>query len=181
MLSAPGLEIAYSLLDAATAFTQQRSDLLITTSSAITTTICSLFFYLRARPDTVLAQKVARFLDSLGRTAAGSAAPAKRKREGPSSARQDLTRAMARHVPVILIAYARAATDPSRNIAAVTRRSIDPSLAELCMSTDAATGKAFDSTGIPYGLGEGLAGEAESAVWAQIWRSWKKKRYTGQG
>jgi hypothetical protein len=181
-LSSPSSETASDLLDAATSFTQQRSDLLPFTSSAIASSICSVFTYLRGRVDVPLAQKVARFIDSLGR-GAGTVTIGKRKSGGDDSttSRQKITRAMTRHVPIILVAYARATTDPVRNISAASRRVIDGSLAELCMSTDAATGKAFDSTGLPYGLAEGLAGEAESAVWAQIWRSWKKKRYTGQG
>lgn len=82
---------------------------------------------------------------------------------------------------MLLVAYARACTDPVQSIPASVRTIIDPSLADLCSTIDTAAGRAFDSIGVPYGLGEGLGGEAEVAVWAGIWRSWKRKRYIGQG
>ena len=89
-----------------------------------------------------------------------------------------------KHVPALLIAYVRivATTRISRDV----RKDLETGLFVVCDIVTAggrihSRGREGEAIGEAFGLGEGPGGEAERDVWAELWRSWAAKRYTGQG
>ena len=102
------------------------------------------------------------------------------------SQKQTIVGALAKHVPSILLAYVRAASDPVASLSTEVRHQLEPGLFALCdliTSRGRAAGRerAGEDTGLPFGLGEGVGREVEKEVWADMWRSWSRRRYTGQG
>lgn len=92
---------------------------------------------------------------------------------------------LAKHAPAVLVAYARAASDPWAALAPAVRRELEPGLFALCDVVTAGgradgRGREGEGVGVPFGLGE-AHGEAEREVWADVWKSWARKRYTGRG
>ena len=99
---------------------------------------------------------------------------------------QRLEAPLAKHAPSILVAYVRAASDPLASLSIDVRRQLEPGVFALCdvmTSRGRAEGRGSEGKGIglPFGLGEGDTGEAEKELWADMWRSWSKKRYLGLG
>nr|XP_019050767.1 hypothetical protein I302_01209 [Kwoniella bestiolae CBS 10118]OCF29697.1 hypothetical protein I302_01209 [Kwoniella bestiolae CBS 10118] len=89
---------------------------------------------------------------------------------------------LAKHIPAILVAYVRAAADLHLGV----RRELEPGLYALCNLVTSggrahARGREGEGLGIPFGLGEGSGGEGERELWADLWQSWNKSRYMGQG
>nr|XP_018259825.1 uncharacterized protein I303_07896 [Kwoniella dejecticola CBS 10117]OBR81983.1 hypothetical protein I303_07896 [Kwoniella dejecticola CBS 10117] len=93
---------------------------------------------------------------------------------------------LAKHAPAILVAYTRAAADSQSGFAPQVRRDLEPGLFGLCNLATAggrvhAHGREGEGLGTPFGLGEGPGGEGEKELWAELWRSWSRARYLGQG
>ncbi|BEJ11920.1 hypothetical protein CspHIS471_0203800 [Cutaneotrichosporon sp. HIS471] len=92
---------------------------------------------------------------------------------------------LAKHAPAVLVAYARAASDPWAALSPAVRRELEPGLFALADVTTAGgradgRGREGEGVGVPFGLGE-AHGEAEREVWADVWKAWARKRYTGRG
>jgi len=91
-----------------------------------------------------------------------------------------------KHFPAVLVAYSRAVADPRGRMRPEVRRELMSGLWPIC---DAVTtggrvqsrGREGEALGDAFGLGEGSGGEAEKEIWADLWSSWARKRYTGQG
>lgn len=93
---------------------------------------------------------------------------------------------LAKHAPALLVAYARAAADPWAGLSTAVRRELEPGLFSLCDIVTAGgradgRGREGEGVGAPFGLGDGAGGAAEHEIWADTWRAWSRKRYTGQG
>ena len=90
----------------------------------------------------------------------------------------------AKHAPSVLVAYVRAATDPTAALPTQVRQRLEMGVFSLCdivTSGRRGRGREGEGIGLPFGLGEGSGGEAEREIWADLWQSWSKKRYAGQG
>ncbi|KAL1412497.1 hypothetical protein Q8F55_000242 [Vanrija albida] len=92
----------------------------------------------------------------------------------------------AKHAPALLVAYARAAADPWAGLGTAVRRELEPGLFSICDIVTAGgradgRGREGEGVGTPFGLGDGAGGAAEHEIWADTWRAWSRKRYTGQG
>jgi hypothetical protein len=93
---------------------------------------------------------------------------------------------LSKHAPTILVAYVRAAADPWANLGVAARRELEPGLFAVCDivtvgGRGGGRGREGEVLGSAFGLGEGVSGEAEKEIWAELWRAWGKKRYTGRG
>jgi len=94
--------------------------------------------------------------------------------------------ALVKHLPAVLVAYARVVADPRGNVRPDVRKEMIPGLWALC---DVLTiggrvrsrGREGEALGEAFGLGDGPGAEAERDVWADLWGMWASKRYTGQG
>lgn len=102
--------------------------------------------------------------------------------QGICNSRPDRAR-LAKHLPELLVHYVRSAATSS--VPASVRAEMQPGIAAICDTLTAGRrelrGREGEDVGKPYGLGEGAGGEAELEIWAQLWRDWAKKRYTGRG
>lgn len=102
--------------------------------------------------------------------------------QGICNSRSDRAK-LAKHLPALLVQYIRSASMSS--IPAAVRAELQPGIAAICDTLTAGRrelrGREGEDIGKPYGLGEGPGGEAEVEMWAQLWRDWAKKRYTGRG
>ncbi|RSH81319.1 uncharacterized protein EHS24_008762 [Apiotrichum porosum] len=103
---------------------------------------------------------------------------------GDGDAPRALAGPLAKHAPALLVAYARAASDAWCGLSPSVRRELEPGLFSLCDVVTAGgradgRGREGEGVGRPFGLGD--AGDAEHEVWADMWRAWGRKRYTGQG
>lgn len=93
---------------------------------------------------------------------------------------------MAKHAPAILLSYVRTVADPTKQLPSETRRLLLPGLHCLCDVIAAGRGTGMrgregEMVGVPFGLGEGLGGDAEREVWAHLWQAWGRRRYRGEG
>jgi hypothetical protein len=92
--------------------------------------------------------------------------------------------ALSKHVPMILVGYVRAVCDPFAGLSVAIRKELEPGLFSICDVITAGgrgggRGREGEGLGLSFGLGEG--GEAEKEVWADLWKAWARKRYTGRG
>ncbi|GFZ47977.1 hypothetical protein JCM24511_05724 [Saitozyma sp. JCM 24511] len=87
---------------------------------------------------------------------------------------------LAKHAPAILVAYVRAAGDPRSPLPPSVRSSLQPGLLALCDAVPSDQHR-YELVGLPWGLGEGPGGEAETQLWGDLWRLWRARRYKGQG
>ena len=95
---------------------------------------------------------------------------------------------LSKHAPALLMAYVRAVAHPYGMVPAEVRNALEPGLLALCETIHAGGKAQFgmlggQGVGDAFGLGEGDSEtrEAEVEVWAELWRKWQSKRYTGQG
>ncbi|GMK57070.1 hypothetical protein CspeluHIS016_0309100 [Cutaneotrichosporon spelunceum] len=114
----------------------------------------------------------------------GALAVAKISGTGAGAART-LAGPLAKHAPAVLVAYARAASDPWAALSSAVRRELEPGLFALADVITAGgradgRGREGEGVGVPFGLGE-AHGQAEREVWADLWKAWARKRYTGRG
>lgn len=98
---------------------------------------------------------------------------------------QKLAGPLAKHASAVLVAYARAASDPWAGLSPAVRKEIEPGLFALCEVVTAGgradgRGREGEGVGAAFGLGD-AHGDAEREVWADVWRAWGKKRYVGRG
>lgn len=91
-----------------------------------------------------------------------------------------------KHFPAVLVAYSRAVAEPRGRMRPDVRRVLMSALWPIC---DAVTtggrvqsrGREGEALGDAFGLGDGPGGDAEKEIWADLWSTWARKRYTGQG
>jgi hypothetical protein len=93
---------------------------------------------------------------------------------------------LVKHLPAVLLAYVRAVADPRGKVTTEVRRELRPGLESICDAVTArgrvhSRGREGEALGDAYGLGEGPGGEVEKDIWADMWQTWAKTRYTGQG
>lgn len=90
---------------------------------------------------------------------------------------------LAKHMPALLVGYVRAVA--SAPVSIEVRSEMQPGIFAICDLLTAGRrdqrGREGEDVGKPFGLGEGAGGEAEAGLWADLWRTWAKKRYTGRG
>jgi hypothetical protein len=91
-----------------------------------------------------------------------------------------------KHFPAVLVAYSRAVADPRGRMRPEARRELMMGLWPICdvVTTGGrvqSRGREGEALGDAFGLGDGSGGEAEKEIWADLWSSWSRKRYTGQG
>lgn len=92
-----------------------------------------------------------------------------------------LASAMSKHAPALLAAYVRGHTDSTSFISPETRRLLRSSIHRVCnvIVRTQHRGREGEGIGRPYGVGE--ENEVEKEIWADLWLSWSKQRYRGQG
>ncbi|WRT70796.1 uncharacterized protein IL334_007795 [Kwoniella shivajii] len=150
------------LVNILTALSRRRPDLILSTLPQTVDVICAMFSSLQNT------QAFSRLLVALTQM----------RLKGHE------TSPLAKHTPAILVAYVRAAADLHSAFTPTTRRELESGLFALCNLATAggrieARGREGEGLGTPFGLGEGAGGEIE--LWADLWRSWSKSRYMGQG
>ncbi|KAK8850637.1 hypothetical protein IAR55_004556 [Kwoniella newhampshirensis] len=93
---------------------------------------------------------------------------------------------LAKHVPAILVTYVRAGADLHLGYTTSVRRDLEPGLLALCNLVTSggrinSRGREGEGLAVPFGLGEGISSEGEKELYADLWQTWSKARYTGQG
>jgi hypothetical protein len=169
---------------------QRRADLVNETLPSAVHVLCSMLrvlqcprngrairgpFWLAEPLDSSAATSFSRLLSSLA---------SRRFASGNKST--SLASSFVKHTSAILVAYVRASADPFAGLSTAVRRELEPGLFALCELITVGgrvdgRGREGEGVGLPFGLGEGPGGEAEKELWADLWRDWKTKRYTGQG
>ncbi|WWC72670.1 uncharacterized protein I206_106634 [Kwoniella pini CBS 10737] len=171
--SAVALQSSFNIL---MSLSRRRADLILANLPELVDILSSMFVALQTfskakTPHTTDAQMLSRLLVALTQIRLG---------------RRHETSPLAKHVPAILVAYVRAAGDMHSGFSPMVRRDLEPGLFGLCNLVTAggrayAHGREGEGLGTPFGLGEGTGGEGEKELWAELWRSWSKSRYLGQG
>lgn len=176
---------------------RSRPDLVIDTSAQLTAVLCAVFPLFQRhrgsrtglerhafrRPLWDLSEKAGA---QFSRLLVGMVDRPVNLGDGRSSHHIPINLALAKYLPSVLVAYARAVADPMSVIPTTTRNTLEPGLFALCDIITAggrvsSRGREGEGLGLPFGLGESSGGDAEKEVWAELWRKWSKKRYTGQG
>ena len=129
------------------------------------------------------ARQLTRLFTSFANTRSHGSKKNAEKRNAQSPILPD---ALAKHVPAIIIAYVRMVADPSSHVEPAAARELRSGLMTLCDLITAGgrsgdRGREGEVVGEPFGLGDGLMSDSERQIWANIWTSWAKSRYTGQG
>ncbi|WVQ70668.1 hypothetical protein IAR50_000190 [Cryptococcus sp. DSM 104548] len=172
-----------SIINILTVIDRRRPELLFATLPQIVQTVCYIFPKFQAsraagsteKPlSTASSTLFARFLVSLAQSKPS-------RSDNPHE-----TSPLAKHVPAILVAYVRACADPAKGYEAAVRKELEVGLFAMCDLTTSggragARGREGEGLGTPFGLGEGPGGEGEKELWAELWKSWSKGRYAGQG
>ncbi|WVR08691.1 hypothetical protein IAU60_005749 [Kwoniella sp. DSM 27419] len=96
------------------------------------------------------------------------------------------TSPIAKHAPVVLLAYVRAGAGLHLGLHPAVRKELEPGIHAFCNLVTSggriqARGREGEGLGTPFGLGDGPGGEGEKELWAEMWRSWGRSRYMGQG
>jgi hypothetical protein len=146
----------------------RRSDLAAENGTTIATAVVAAIDLVRFRPDC--ASAVSRLLAQV-------AAP-QRKRS-----LQRTARAMVNHAPALLLGYTRAVCRVSHPLSASSRTALEPGVLAICemVSMGQDRDRQGEALASAWGVGDGQSGAAELQVWAQVWGSYQRKRYTGQG
>ncbi len=96
---------------------------------------------------------------------------------------------LSKHAPALLVSYVRAIVNPHMGIPVDVRQDLESGIHALCEAVVAGgkaqygKGDGF-AVGDAFGLGDGRDGrdaDSEMEIWAEIWGTWRKRRYVGQG
>ncbi|WWD20814.1 hypothetical protein CI109_105291 [Kwoniella shandongensis] len=162
-----------SVVHTITVLTRRRPELILSALPELVEVICALFTCLQTSPaiSRKQAQLLSRLLVLLAQTRLGT---------------NHETSPLAKHIPAIFVAYVRAGTDLHSGYTTSVRRELEPGLFALCSLVTSggrvnSRGREGEGLAVPFGLGEGIFSEGERDMYADLWKSWSKARYTGQG